>query len=74
MKKIKNILRYILKIYRFIMRIKHYVDVKGMIAEFKKDNPNINPFNYEKPKRGRVENRKPVRGRRDRRADLEKRN
>jgi len=74
MTKIRSIIKFILKIYRFIMRIKHYVDVKGMIAEFKKDNPNINPFKYEKRKRGGVENEKSVRGRNDRRDNKQERN
>lgn len=56
------------------MRVRHYVDVKGMIAEFKKDNPNINPFKYEKQKRGGVENEKQLCGSRNRRDNKQERN
>jgi hypothetical protein len=49
MKKIKNIIKKVLKIYKIIMRIRKYIDFKLMIEDFKKENPDNDVFG--KPKK-----------------------
>jgi hypothetical protein len=50
MKKIKIILRTILKIYKIIMRIRDYVDIRKMIDDFKEANPDNEIFGKPKPR------------------------